>query len=307
MRSVLVRRPAAWACVVAGMALSGSAFGQAAPNASAGAASLVWFDTSKTWLAMMVLVLTGAVLVFIGLARSGRQFKIRKIAALEAVNEAVGRATEMGRACLFVPGIQDMDDMGTIAGISILARVAKTAAETGADLEVPTSKSLVMTACRETVQASYYAAGRPDGFNPDKVYYVTDDQFGYVAYLVGNMVRRKPATCFYMGAFFAESLLLAETGNAIGAIQIAGTREPAQLPFFVAACDYTLIGEEFFAASAYLSGEPDQLGSLKGQDAGKMILGVLILAGCVVATAAVLLGNEQLERVVDYVKLTVLV
>ena len=108
---------------------------------------------------------------------------------------------------------------------------------------------------------------------------VTDEQFGYVAYVQGHMVREKPAACFYMGSFFAESLLLAETGNAIGAIQIAGTAQPAQLPFFVAACDYTLIGEEFFAASAYLSGEPDQLGSLKGQDAGKLL--VLLRGGAI--------------------------
>ena len=73
---------------------------------------------------------------------------------------------------------------------------------------------------------------------------------------------------FLRGLFYAESLILAETGNSVGAIQIAGTSEAAQLPFFVAACDYTLIGEELFAASAYLTGEPQQLGSLKGQDAG---------------------------------------
>jgi hypothetical protein len=98
------------------------------------------------------------------------------------------------------------------------------------------------------------------------------------------MVGEKPATCFYMGTFFAESLILAETGNSIGAIQIAGTAMPAQLPFFVAACDYTLIGEEFFAASAYLSGEPDQLGALKGQDVGKLIVAGLVLIGVAMFT-----------------------
>lgn len=171
----------------------------------------------------------------------------------------------MGRSCLFVPGLQDLDEIQTIAGLNVLARVATTAAEYDARIEVPSSKSLVMTAARETVEASYLAAGRPDAYSPDSVYYVTDEQFGYVAYLQGMMVRDKPAACFYMGSFFAESLILAETGNSIGAIQIAGTARPSQLPFFVAACDYTLIGEEFFAASAYLSDEPDQLGSLKGQ------------------------------------------
>ena len=57
-----------------------------------------------------------------------------------------------------------------------------------------------------------------------------------------------------------------------------GTARPAQLPFFVAACDYTLIGEELFAASAYLSKDPKLLGSLKGQDVGKalFILGILV-------------------------------
>jgi hypothetical protein len=112
------------------------------------------------------------------------------------------------------------------------------------------------------------------------------------------MVRAKPAACFYAGTFFAESLILAETGNSIGAIQIAGTAEAAQLPFFVAACDYTLIGEELFAASAYLSGEPHQLGSLKGQDAGKALAGVLLTAGCFVATLSALVPNWSVPRLV---------
>jgi hypothetical protein len=134
-----------------------------------------------------------------------------------------------------------------------------------------------------------------------------------VAFLTGKMVREKPAACFYLGAFYAESLMLAETGNSIGAIQIAGTAEPAQLPFFVAACDYTLIGEEFFAASAYLSGDPDQLGSLQGQDLGKLVVGTLLVVGSLLATAAVLAKwwsapnvAADLQTAVDYLRNTVL-
>lgn len=98
-------------------------------------------------------------------------------------------------------------------------------------------------------------------------------------------------------AFFAESLILSETGNAVGAIQIAGTAQPAQLPFFVAACDYTLIGEEFFAASAYLSGDPDQLGSLKGQDVGKILVTVLVLIGAALSTIAPFTAPDSAVRV----------
>ena len=264
------------------------------------------FDGSRFFLGIITLILCFSVVWFIQMARRGKPLKVRKIAGLEAVDEAVGRATEMGRSILFVPGIQDMNDIQTIAGLTVLSRVAGTAANYDATLEVPTSRSLVMSAARETVQASYLSAGRPDAFNQDLIYYVTDEQFGYVAHLSGRMVREKPAACFYMGAFFAESLILAETGNSIGAIQVAGTAMPAQLPFFVAACDYTLIGEEFFAASAYLSGEPEQLGSLKGQDVGKVIVGVVMIIGITVATIGAITGSEAMMNMLQFIKSTVL-
>ena len=163
-----------------------------------------------------------------------------------------------------------------------------------------------MTAARETVQSAFLTAGRPDAYNEDLVYYVTDEQFGYVAGVTGTMVREKPAACFYMGAFFAESLILAETGNSIGAIQVAGTAQPSQLPFFVAACDYTLIGEEFFAASAYLSGNPDQLGSLKGQDVGKLIVAALLFIGCGLLTLSSVTGSESFALAAEFLTDTIL-
>ena len=87
---------------------------------------------------------------------------------------------------------------------------------------------------------------------------------------------------------------------------MAGTAQPAQLPFFVAACDYTLIGEEFFAASAYLSHDPDQLGSLKGQDVGKLLVAVLLIVGCSLVTIAGLTGVEWAETAAEYLRNTVL-
>lgn len=257
-------------------------------------------------LLIILLALCGVVLLFILLARRGMPLKIRTIAGLAAVDEAVGRATEMGRPMLYINGIQDMDDLQTVAGVTVLGRVAKTAAEYDAKIEVPTSRSLVMSAARETVQASYLTAGRSDSYNPDLIYYVTDEQFGFTAYVSGLIVRDRPAACFYMGAFFAESLILAETGNSVGAIQIAGTAMPSQLPFFVAACDYTLIGEEFFAASAYLSGQPDQLGSLKGQDLGKILVGVVLIVLVTLATIGAVTGSEQIESLVSTIKTVIL-
>ena len=142
-----------------------------------------------------------------------------------------------------------------------------------------------MSVSQEVVKEAYIESGRPDAYNPDNVFMAAADQFSYAAALEGMMVREKPAANLLMGYFYAESLLLAETGSATGAIQIAATDAYTQLPFFVTTCDYTLMGEELYAASAYLSRDPKLLGSLKGQDLGKGIFILVLLLGTLMSTA----------------------
>ena len=260
------------------------------------------FFNTKINLFIIAMLLVDAIVVYVFLANKGIEMKIRKIAGIDAVEEAVGRATEMGKSVLFVPGIQDMDDVQTIAGMTILGSIARLTAEYETRLDVPVSKSLVLAVGRETVREAYYAVGRPDLYSDNIVHYITDEQFGYVAALDGIMVRDRPATCFYMGAFFAESLILAETGNSVGAIQVAGTAMATQIPFFFVACDYTLIGEELFAAQAYLSKDLRLIGSLKGQDVGKILAMAAICVVAVVATVASVTDWAALDSLTDGLK-----
>jgi hypothetical protein len=174
-----------------------------------------------------------------------------------------------------------ISDIQTIASLAILRHVARQSAIYGANLEVPNKDPLTFSAARETVKQAYLEAGKPDQFKEEMVTYLTYDQFAYAASVSGKMVRELPATNFLIGSFYAESLIFAETGQSIGAIQIAGTADVTQLPFFVTTCDYTLMGEELFAASAYLSREPVLLGSIKAQDLTKAVIMVFVAAGIV--------------------------
>ena len=238
-----------------------------------------YFITDRAVMLFSIISLSATLLYYIRAAERGEEFYLRPIPALKAVEEAVGRSTEMGRPILYVPGIQDMDQVETVAGVVVLGHVAKMTARYETSLNVPVSRSIVMKAAREACKEAYMVEGRPDMFNEDMVHYMTDDQFAYAAGVNGIMLREKPAACMYMGKFYAESLILAETGNSIGAIQIAGTASQAQIPFFVTACDYTLIGEEFFAASAYLSKKPELIGGVKGQDMIKLVvISVIVLS-----------------------------
>ncbi len=256
-----------------------------------------WFHTGKIPLLVAMLLFSAAIVWNIYDARSGKEIFVRRIPGLEAVDEAIGRATEMGRSILYSLGLGRVDEVPTIASMTILGQVARRTADYETPLRVPCRDPIVMNVVREVVRTAYLDEGRPDVYNEENVFFLTESQFAYAAGVDGIMVREKPAAVFLQGQFFAESLILAETGNSIGAIQIAGTDSEHQLPFFIAACDYTLIGEELYAASAYLSKEPMLLGSLRGQDWGKLFIFGIIVLGVVLELAGVNWITTLLQRV----------
>jgi len=169
--------------------------------------------------------------------------------------------------------------------------VARRAGQYETRLIMPNRDPIVMTVAQEVIRDAYAAVGRAERFDANDIYYTTQSQFGYAAAVCGVMLRERTATHFFIGHFYAEALVLAETGNATGAIQIAGTDADSQLPFFICACDYTLIGEELYAGSVYLSREPLLLGALKGQDAAKAAILAILLIGSLLSLFGVAPGR----------------
>lgn len=247
-------------------------------------AKVTFFNKRKINTVVAVFFYLSVLLLSINAAKTGKRTYIRKLAGVDAIEEAVGRATEMGKPVMYLCGLSDLSDVSTLAAINILGGVAQKVANYQSRLILPCRDPMVMTVAQEVVKEAYLTEGRPDAYREEDIYYTTYDQFPYVAAVDGIMLREKPATNLYMGYYYAESLILAETGAATGAIQIAGTDAVTQLPFFVTACDYTLLGEELYAASAYISQNALLIGSLKGQDLMKLILGIIIVIGIFFAT-----------------------
>lgn len=244
-----------------------------------------WFDLSRLPVLIGTIVAT-VVILYMPFFRRGRgSAGMRAIAGLKAIEEAIGRATEMARPLLFTPGWGgDIQRPTTIASMNILSHVAETTAQYDCPLVYPTHDPVIMSVAQEVVGESYARAGRSDRFQPDNIRYVSSSQFGYAAAVDGMIARLKPASIFLLGTFEAESLILAETGNSVGAIQIAGTDSTIQLSFFIVACDYTLIGEELFAASGYLSGDEAILATVRAQDVLKIVIAALLLGGTIWAS-----------------------
>jgi hypothetical protein len=81
-----------------------------------------------------------------------------------------------------------------------------------------------------------------------------------------------------IGYLAYESVVLAEAGNLVGAMQVSGTVNLYQIPFLVASTDYTLIMEELFAAAAAVSGDAGAVGPIVAEDLTKLVsIGIMIL------------------------------
>ncbi len=220
----------------------------------------------------------------------GKPPKLRSLAQVNAIDEAVGRATEMGRPIHFSPGFApliNLDSAQTFAGLALLSYTAKLAAKFNAPLIVTINQPDVFPLAEEIVAEAYVQAGNREGLKADTVRYLSDQQFSYSAAVFGLIMRERPAANLLLGRWDAASLMIAECGAAIDAIQIAGTANPSQIPFFVAACDYTMIGEELFTAAAYVSEDPVQLGSILGQDISKAIALALLVIGVILKVAEI--------------------
>jgi hypothetical protein len=231
---------------------------------------------------LFVTVLVFFVLFNIRRAGAGKDLFIRRIAGLNSVDEAVGRAAELGKPVIMVPGLSDPINAKAMQAINIFSHVTRIAARFGNPILFCCGSASVFTVSQEVIRDVYQQEGLIDRYDVDSVRFISDRQFAFAAGVAGLIVREQAAACFFMGEFYAESLIFAETANSMGSIQVASSTEVSQIPFFIAACDYVLIGDEFYAASAYLTRQPVLVGSLIGQDWCKMLIMLAVVLGVIV-------------------------
>lgn len=221
--------------------------------------------------------------------------KIRRIPALDALDEAVGRAAETGRPILFTQGSGGTGALShpeegsqIMAGLSVLSHLAAKAARLGPRIICCVGQSDAYIPTFEIVREAYLGEGIPENFKEDDVRFLGSGN-AYAFATVDVMRTERVAATFVIGPFYNESLTFLFHSDDVGAMKIGGTAFTHQMPFFAAVCDYFMIGEEIYAASAYLSELPGELGSVVGEDYVKgfsiIMLIIAIIAATIGATA----------------------
>jgi hypothetical protein len=241
--------------------------------------------------ALLVMGFLATILFFLWRARRGHLPYVRPIAGVTAMEEAVGRATELGRPVVFAMGESDIKDIVTHATMAIMGYIARLAARMQTQFLALVLKPDVYPLAENVAREAYRAEGMDEEFKPEEQVRFFSDNVIVYAMTVARTIEERGAGCaMFFGKMNFTSLLMTEPGAQRGVLQIAGDPLLGQIPFFVCSCDYTVIGEEFYAASAYVSQNPAARGSLVSQDLIKVVFVGLIVVGLVCLTLADLLG-----------------
>ena len=144
---------------------------------------------------LVFLIITVATMLFAISKSKNKLPKVRKIAGLEAITEAVGRATEMGKAVFCTPGWADITSGSagaTFAAIDIIAHVARLTAKYDTRIVVAVSYPNVYPLVEQTVQQAYLAEGKPEAYDPDMVRFTSPEQYAYAARASAIQRKRLP-------------------------------------------------------------------------------------------------------------------
>jgi len=235
-----------------------------------------------------LVTLAGIWAVSLYLIYSKREIWIRRLPALDFIEEAVGRAAEMGRPVVCqgfgsgTSGMQSSIAPQIMAGLAVLGHAARICARHGTMIIASMRSESVVPVADEVLRTAYRLEGKLDEYLANREEHLPWLQTQ--ASMVALILRARPATGILIGAFWHESVQVAEAFGSVGAVQIGGTGRLYQIPFFAAVCDMNLIGEEIYAVSAYINQTPQMLASMATQDYFKIAGIAFILLGTILAT-----------------------
>ena len=237
--------------------------------------------------ALFLIAFVGLIFYFTRRVRAGQLPILRQIQAYETLKGVSARAIEAGRnlhLSLGVGTVTNDTTADTLAGLSILAYLSEKAAATASPPIVSLADPMAMLMAQSVTKAAQ--TDDPDGAElaQQNVRWVAPQPAAYAAGVMNLIHLEETDANILVGNFGDEYLLMGETAARQGGSHIGGSSVPNTLPFIYASAQETLIGEEIYAAGAYLQKRPVHLGSLMAQDTLRTIIFWVILIGVILAS-----------------------
>ncbi len=231
-----------------------------------------------------IIFLSAALMVVLAALRRKSAPAFREIPAFSHLRQAIGRVVEdgtrlhvsLGRGALVTP-----QSASAMAGLTLLRRLAELTsagdqppiATSGDAALAILSQDTLQTASQASAQGIYDpTAGRLTGLTP----------FSYAAGAIPAIRDENISANVLMGNFGVEAALLAEAAERANNFTLAASDNLAAQAVLFASAQEPLIGEELYAAGAYMDAGPVHSASLTVQDILRWLIILVILAGALI-------------------------
>lgn len=239
-----------------------------------------------------LLALAAVLLVGLTLWRRRSPATLRPIDAYERLNRSVGLAVEngtrlhisLGRGSLFTAR-----SGSALAGLAMLRRLSERTSVSDRPPIVTSGDAPLTILSQDTLQSGYRAAGAEDQYRFSTGRLTGLSPFSYAAGTMPIMHDENVSTNVFIGDFGTEAALLTEESDRGNSNVIAASDNLSAQAIFFASSQDPLIGEELFAAGAYVGAGASHQASLNVQDILRwlIILAILIGAGLTILGAPI--------------------
>jgi hypothetical protein len=236
---------------------------------------------------IILLVFLILLLLFFQRVKAGHIPHLRRIQGFDLIKSFSSRTIETGRPLHISLGLGSTVNATTadsLAGLSTLKHLARQGAVAGVSPIVSLADPTVMLFAQNSLRAAHGEDiyGAQNALR--QVRWIAPQPAAYAAGVMSLLNMDRVGANVMVGQFGDEYLLMGEAAVRDEIPHVGGTSNPNTLPYIYVSAQETLLGEEIYAAGAYLEQHPTHLGSLLAQDTLRWIVAGLMLGGVTLAS-----------------------
>jgi hypothetical protein len=233
---------------------------------------------------LFILLCLGLILFFIFSARGGPKIVLREIQAFRRFRREVDLAVEAGKRLHVSLGrgtINDLQGGAAFIGLTILDRCARAASNSDRPPVTTSGDGVVTVLSQDTLQSTYRSLAAEERYDPTNARLTGLTPMAYAAGAMPTIHDEHVTANILAGHYGTEIALLTEAGERSQSLTIAGTDNISAQAVLYATADEPLLGEELYAAGAYLGADTAHSASLHAQDILRWVLIVAIVVGAI--------------------------
>lgn len=239
----------------------------------------------------LIIILVSASLLFgITLWKRKSPANLREMPALTRLYRTLGLSIEDGTRLHISLGSGSLLDArggSALAGLAMLRHIAERTSVSDKPSVASAGDPMLGLLTQDTLQSGYQAAGVEELYVPTTGRVTGLSPFGYAAGAMNISQNENVSANIIIGHFGPEAALLAEASDRENIVMIGASDDLTGQSVLFANTQDAFIGEELFAAGAYLGAGASHVASLTVQDILRWVVILALLGG---AAAKLLAG-----------------